>query len=244
VDWAKVEGVVVILIGDRIELAHIPKCGGTWVKAQLEAWRIDWKPLPNPGQHVPPETFCGRESLGCDASSPSVERGVFIRHPVTWFESAWRTMTGRSAWPALRHLPPLFVERAWSPFRLLTYLVGDDDFTKFIRRVVEDEPGLFGRIVETYVGPPGLPRVTWIGYQEALRAHLRHVVVQHWPDAVTGRPEPRANMTSGPTPEWDAGLRRELVARERPVIDRFYGGCSDPTELEVKAKPCYLCEVW
>ena len=146
-------------------------------------------------------------------------RFCFVRNPLDWYESAWRGLS--QGWPARRAIAPLHRERSWSPIRFLTYLAGARDFNEFISTILRDQPGFVSRMYEWYVGPPGYPRIEFVGRMESLAADL-HLILRFlgWngtlPDITA------VNAGEQPRPEWDAGLRAKVEAAEVVGIRRWY----------------------
>lgn len=206
----------------RLLILHIPHTGGTWIKAALSSWGVGFEQADGLGDHNLPEAY----------DHPGVARAVFIRHPVTWLESMWRGHHG--GWPVDRPGTAMVRERYWSPNRLLGRLFGERDFEAFIRRYLEEQPGFVGRMVEWFVGPPGWPKVDFVGRQERLRDHLVELLRKSgWQgEAPPVLPE---NVSTHPLPEWPAGLQERVIAAEQPLLKRFYTYSADPS---------WVGEVW
>lgn len=189
---------------------HAPRCGGTWVKRVLNAADVRMEPARGAGNHNLTERY----------DHPGAYRFTFIRHPLAWYESAWMGL--HSSWPARADVPPLFEERAFSPFRLLSRNCSAAAFPDFIQAVLEHEPGFWTRMVEWYVGPPGAPKVNAVGRQEALAAHLATILGKvGWQGLLPERG--RENAGEGERPAWPEGLKRDLLAAEAAGVRRWYG---------------------
>ena len=188
---------------------HIPKAGGTWVKAALAASGLRCEPAGGAGDHQLP-----------DAYRKAGKRFAFVRHPLTWLESAWRGLHG--SWPNRRDVPPLHRERTWSPIRNLTYLAGDADFNGFVETLLANQPGFVTRMYEAYIGPPGYPRVDWVGRKESLGADLQTILTGlGWRGSLAIVP-PANEGPPGPAPVWHPVLQSRFLAAERPSVLRWY----------------------
>lgn len=205
---------------------HVPRTGGTWVKAAVEAAGIRTEHAKGCGSHNLPERYSDQGFRFC-----------FIRHPLAWYESVWHGF--HSVWPQGRESPALFTERAFSPIRLLTRTCGEREFPDFIRAVLGRQPGFWTRMCEWYVGAPGVPKVDAVGRQEALASHLHAILAK-----VGFRGDlpavPRQAASEGPfQASWDANLRDELLASEATGLRRWYPGWPI-----VPAEPDFMGETW
>ena len=177
---------------------------------------------------------------------------AFVRHPVTWYESwfACHQRYGQAAagpWPELRPVPERWGDSDWPTNRLPTgmasfHAVLDDcqvaSFPGFVRRCLEYRPGFVSRMYEHYLGghngegPPRSDSVRcdgdnlyFTGRQESLAGDLAATLTLLGLDGDKVRDVPPVNVSARP-PEikWDAGVLREIIAAEKPAIDRFYNG--------------------
>lgn len=206
----------------RLLLLHIPHTGGTWIKAALSSWGVAFEQADGPGEHNLPDAY----------NHPEVARAVFIRHPVTWLESMWRGH--HAGWPVDRPGSAMVRERHWSPNRLIGRLFGERDFPVFIKRYLDEQPGFVGRMVEWFAGPPGFPKVDFVGRQERLGEHLVALLRYYgWAGETTE--VPRANVAEHPLPDWNDEFKARVIAAEQPMLKRFY---------TYSEGPAWVGEVW
>jgi len=179
---------------------HVPKCAGTWIATTLSASGLVCVPACGVGTHNLPSAY-----------SNNARRFMFVRNPLSWYESAWRGL--QSGWPQLREIAPLQKERSWSPIRYLTYLVGARDFSTFCSNIINDQPGFCSRMFEWYAGPPGSPQVDFVGRSEFARQDLQTVLEWlGWNGKLAEVPP--ANVGLAPSPIWDESQRLEISRRE------------------------------
>lgn len=205
-------------------ILHLPRTGGTWIKGALSSWGVAFEPAEGLGEHNLPEAY----------EHPRAHRAVFVRHPIAWLESVWRGC--HASWPSRKESTALMRERYWSPMRVLSNLVSEPEFIWFQKRIVEEQPGLVSRMVEWFVGPPGWPKVDFVGRQEHLAAHLEQLLRRYgWAGAV--KEVPRIGVGENPAPDWNDDLKARVLAAEQPMLRRFY---SDPENHS----PAWTGEVW
>lgn len=116
---------------------HIPKTGGSWITAVLEESGLGHR------VHSVRADVTVRHGLPADLPEARF-RFLFVRHPVSWYESWWKYQAGR--WIA-------FEQDRWHPQRMLQPCAADD-FGQFVRNCLEREPAYVTRLYEWYVGPP------------------------------------------------------------------------------------------
>lgn len=189
---------------------HIPKTGGTWVKAVLQESGIECQPAVVAGSHNLPWRH---------EHPPAVRKFCFVRHPVTWVESIWRAL--HQSWPLLNASPVIYDERAFSPIRLLTRTCGERDFPDFIQSLLSREPAFVTRMFEWYIGPRGAPLVNMVGRMEHLKNDLAKIL------AALGHESPLAdlpaeNVGTGESVAWGDSDRLRFLAAEAGAIRRFY----------------------
>lgn len=186
---------------------HVPKAAGTWVATVMDASGIKCEPAKGVGTHNLPSAYSDRG-----------RRFMFVRNPMTWYESAWRGL--HSSWPQKQEVRPLQRERSWSPIRYLTYLAGEADFESFIQTILDEQPGFCSRMFEWYAGPPGAPQVDFVGRAEHAREDLSTILKWlGWSGELAD--VPKANEGTGDRPSWSVAQRGEIEIREF-AIDRWY----------------------
>jgi hypothetical protein len=189
---------------------HVPKTAGTWVKAAVVASDIPWEHARSPGSHNLPGAH----------DHPGARKFCFVRHPISWVESAWRGL--HTSWPQQRAVAPLHAEQAWSPIHYLTYFAGASNFVEFIDTLLKEQPGFVSRMFEWYVGPPGAPQVDFVGRAEYAANDLAVIMRRLGWERELVLP-PRKNESPHPPPAWPQDLFNRFVAAEAPAIKRWYG---------------------
>lgn len=199
---------------------HVPKAGGTWVREALAASGIRTLPAGGVGEHNLP-----------DAYAVKGRRFAFVRNPVDWYESAWRGLS--QGWPARREVAALHRERSWSPIRFLTYLAGERDFGGFCETILREQPGFASRMFEWFIGPPGYPKVEFVGRMESLAADLAAILRWLGWEGVLADVS-AANAAEQPRPTWEPGLRNRITAAESFGLSRWYAGAASPFRITVE----------
>ena len=139
----------------------------------------------------------------------------FVRHPLSWYESWWRYMCGRSGsnWAMETDLV------AWHPCAALREL-GDADFNQFVRNVIEVHPGFVTQLYGRYIDDS----TTFVGKQEHLVDDLlRALSMLNVPcDESLIRSHKRVNVSPGRAEiNWDSELRAEVERLEYAGMVRF-----------------------
>lgn len=137
------------LYSDRLCFAHIPKCGGTWVRKVLEDQGMKITQEFGGNHHPAPEgpwtTF------------------TFVRHPATWLASWW-AHEQRHGWPDDGPLPESFNRDGIYEKMILTCgQFRSDDFNKFACDLEQAHPGFVGKFFREFTA-----NCDYIGRQETL----------------------------------------------------------------------------
>lgn len=122
-----------MLVGKGWAFIHIPKCGGTTIRAVLQGREVaDYLPM------IPDQTVDHRFHW-LSHCRPRGEVFTVVRKPHRWLLSYWnmRSKEERKPWRAL--------DRLWS-----------DDPDEFIQRVAREQPGYIGRMFHAYMPWPGI----------------------------------------------------------------------------------------
>ena len=209
---------------------HVPKTGGSWVRAVLEELDLADYELGHAHGDMDHVSFyakfaSGRQYLkylirkkllGQIRRTPeeSYYRFCFVRHPVSWYESWWRYNADRG-WPEWGDRGDV---TRWHPNADLNGL-GADEFNAYVRRVIGRYPGyvtdLFGGYTKS---------CDFVGKQEnlvtdlvAVLAHLGVAVDEQKLRSIT-----RSNTSDSEREvEWDPDLLREVERLEYAGIVRY-----------------------
>jgi hypothetical protein len=217
-----------LLLHDDAIFLHVPKTGGMWVSAVLRdlgavrcrvaSKHADMDRVLNCARRYP-----GRYLEAVVKAGPLWQRRAraafkfcFVRHPLAWYESYWAFTRARgwNAWGVNGR-----GRQRWHPNALLDGL-GDDDFNRFVRNVLERCPGYVTRLYGWYA----TPEIDFVGKQEHLADDLAKVLrlIGRDFDERRLRAEPRVNTSDrSQTPAWDPVLKREVASTESAVLERF-----------------------
>jgi hypothetical protein len=121
---------------------HIPKTGGTWVKAALEAARVPIRAINIGDNSHPGINYCPQD---CHF------RFSFVRHPLALYRSYWQYK----------------MTIGWDDANLLDSLCSSTNFYHFVDKVVAHFPGIYSKNLQNYIGTPEHP-IEFIGRYENL----------------------------------------------------------------------------
>ncbi len=219
------------------ELLHIPKTGGSWVTSVLEANGLvsglrghshadyDRNLLRSAMTERHHLREAGRllrnrlvKRLRTKQASDSVQpfRFCFVRHPLSWYESWWKYMKGRSwhDWGTQNS------STDWHPNAILNGL-GSDSFNEFVWNVVKVRPGYVSELFFSYTKPG----IGFIGKTENLREDLRYVLdrLGHPYDKNTIFDSKASNVSKIDASEiqWDHDLKQVVMRLELPALVHF-----------------------
>jgi hypothetical protein len=199
---------------DRLLYLHVPKTGGHWTLAAMEAAGIV---LQHEGgtrhatlEHVSPRD---RFTFG------------FVREPLSWYASWWRHC---------QVIDPTWRERGRQfPDAAHVYFV-DQPFERYVEAVLDQAPGYLSGYYRRFVGPPEAP-ISFVGRYERLTDDLvralREAGVSFDEDALRAvRPinaaESAANAEGSCMPEtpieFPAQLVNDVRHAEHEIYERFY----------------------
>jgi hypothetical protein len=196
---------------------HLPKTGGTWVTRALAAGGVPTTRLPTRNELGP--TIHGTLD---DLPDDGVFTFAFVRHPLDWWRSVWVHR----------------MRYGWNDVSPAERSLRSDDFSEFIRRVIERAPGHATRVFERFVGPANA-QISFVGRYESLADDLVYALrlagEPHDAAALRGTPPTNVGHYQKVTAEYSRELADALVDAERPIVDRFYA--DDPFPEQLLASP-------
>jgi len=191
---------------------HVPKTAGTWVTEVLSKTGFVTKQyVPF---HWPLESLRSMWREQRERQLPFT--WAFVRHPLSWLESAWKYQRGRK-WVDSGPL---------AEFR-------SDVFEDFVRQLLAKRPGHVTGVFESYVGKPG-DKIDYIGRYENLRSDtieaLRRAGEKASVDVI--RRAPPRNVSPPGDVSLPNDLRQAVLESEQGAIQRFYGRSQEQNLLE------------
>lgn len=229
---------------------HIPKTGGSWVKAVLKESGLIEKQLGH--EHANwdrvlfrdryydlglkeiiktkvKNRFIGKLSHG-DCSKETNDKNpfvfCFVRQPLTWYESWWKYMV-KMKWKDWGRINS---KRYWHPNAVLNGL-GSDDFNQFVKNVICTKPGYVSELYGSYTQPG----INFIGKTENIVDDLIKVLqfleLDYNEDFI--RTYKKVNVShSSSTIEWEAELKEMALKMELPALVQ-YGYAEEPIYTEL-----------
>jgi len=188
-----------VLIFKNAVFLHVPKTGGTWVKAAVANAGLDFEECIVDGDPHGDLSYC-----------PFPDRFIFafVREPLSLYRSYWRfKMT--TVWDARN---PFDVECAAPTFE------------GFVDNVLRLEPAWCSRTFEDYVGPP-TGEINFVGRFEALvhdliRA-LRLVGATFDERVIRATPPMNVSSVNPDLAQWSDDLAERVRRSEHSSIRRF-----------------------
>ena len=189
-----------MLIFEKSVFLHVPKTGGTWVKAAVR----------NAG--IPFEEYIVDGDIHGDLSCcPHKDRFIFafVREPLSLYQAYWRFKI-MAGWD---HRNPFDMDCA-AP-----------TFTGFVENVLRLEPGWCSRMFNDYVGRPSVDEVDFIGRYESLTEDLiRALAATGVPfdgRAIRATPPVNVSTVSHELTRWPPELAERVRRSEQDAIRRF-----------------------
>lgn len=224
------------LVNHRALFLHIPRTGGTWVGRALAAAGIEYirryKKRGHYDRCLPVNhLFAGHHWRKYHADTPFCLCWSVVRHPLTYYPSVWRWLRSGSMRPRWNWHPHMTAARLWRPV-----------FGDWVNSLLDQEPSWYTRLVEGYVGPEGGEYCEWIGRTRTLTSDLieglRYCGVELRADQVgVIRGLDRANVSTGESPLWPAGVEERVLHEERALLRRFYGPATMDKRVFIPATP-------
>lgn len=199
-DPTKRETKIATCGNDRLLFVHVPKTGGSWVSAALDAAGVEVEKIgETPHSEIKDLDVRGRFTF------------AFVREPLSWYGSTWNYRR--------KHQPNDWRGRYWQP---IDEWIQNLEFHDFLEKLIEDRPALLSRYYELYVGPPRDP-IDFIGRYENLQEDLILALelAEQGFDEEALRAVAPVN-TSAPTPPCPEEIRDRLVQSEKDAYERFY----------------------
>ena len=189
-------------------ILHIPKTGSDWVRKACQ--RSVQGPIREVGSWHCDLATARIELLGKQQPLPFV--GTFVRHPLTWYRSAWCYWRQTGRFPREKDAPR----------------VESEDFTQFVQNCLTCEPkGYVTSLFRRFVGH-SLGEVSFIGRHENLVNDLITLLTlagEQMDEEALRETSPRNVRGSQPAsefPGYSYALAREVLRAETEVIERFY----------------------
>ena len=221
------------------EFLHIPKTGGSWVEWVLKKNGLIEEYLGQKHATYDLNLFhdrlgTGRELLRTAAGmalkkltdklagrairpdTPPVFRFCFVRHPLAWYESWWKYMTGKG-WDDMGTRNSA---ADWHPNSVLNDL-GSDDFNQFVWNVVREGPGYVSELYFSYTKAG----ISFVGKTESLRRDLARVLdyqtLKYDREHIDDSRPVNVSGTDSHELSWDPSLRQVVEKLELPALIHF-----------------------
>lgn len=147
--------IIIEQSGIRCCFFHIPKTGGIWVEAALNAAGLDWRnaklKFNSTARHATPWMVAEEYDTSF----------TFVRNHRDWYKSWWSFChnIGDGLRPHFR-MNPL----KWHPLNVLVR-PAMSDFQEFLDIAAAEHPAFLTRLYESYIGPDG---AAYIGHVDSL----------------------------------------------------------------------------
>jgi hypothetical protein len=189
-----------VLIFRNAVFLHVPKTGGTWVKAAVANAGIEFDEYIVDGDIHGDLSYC-----------PYKDRFIFafVREPLSLYQAYWRfkIMVG---WDSR------------NPFDMSTQAPA---FESWVEKVLQLEPAWCSRMFEDYVGRTPADQISFIGRYESLTDDLvralRMAGMSFTEQAIRATPPVNVSNVSHELTRWSPDLAGRVRNSERRAIDRF-----------------------
>ncbi len=189
-----------MLILKNAVFLHVPKTGGSWVKAAIRNAGIDAEEYIVDGDLHGDLSYC-----------PFPERFVFafVREPLSLYESYWRFKTAG----------------AWDTRNPFDMECGAPTFAAFVDNVLRLEPAWCSRMFEDYVGRTPADEVDFVGRFESLADDLVRALqlsgTTFDEQRVRATPPINVSTVTRERARWTPELATRVSASEQRAILRF-----------------------
>lgn len=197
---------------------HLPKTGGTFIKKVFKELGI--KTHEN---FIVPDKVAKFHAYPHQIKYNYNYSFVFVRHPVSWYESFWKFTLPKIQKGPKRWWIPSWVNSEWHCLREIEDCVSDN-FQEFISNIIKSNPGYLTRVYENFVGPAAHHYVDFVGKNENLAQDLLKVL-NHLEYDVSLKDITsieKQNVSEGPKPEWRESDKEKIMYLEQGILKRFY----------------------
>jgi hypothetical protein len=191
-----------VLIFKNAVFLHVPKTGGTWVKAAVTNAAIEFEEYIVDGDVHGDLSYC-----------PFRDRFIFafVREPLSLYASYWRFK----------------VSGGWDPRNPFDVDCAAPSFVGFVENVLRLEPAWCSRMFEDYVGPR-TDEIGFVGRFESLVDGLVRALQMSGETfderAIRDTPPSNVNSVNPTLATWPCDLAQMVRHSEREAIQRFgYG---------------------
>lgn len=206
-----------IIVNNDVLFLHVPRTGGSFITKLL---RKRWGVTQLSSRNMP--EYYGHALIGHFGDLQRYRfTFAFVRHPVSWVESIWKFIQSRKyPWRPFKKS----LHGRWHPWDILLSYEADE-FLDWIHNIIRNEPGLFTRMTEWFVGPPDSRLIDFIGRYDTLHADIcTALTLARLPDPPS-LADVQAMEPVSPRPgvvEWQIDSLNAFKQSERVLIKRFW----------------------
>ena len=189
-----------VLIFKNAVFLHVPKTGGTWVKAAVSNADIEFEEYLVDGDIHGDLSYCRFRDRFIFA---------FVREPLSVYQSYWRfkTMVG------------------WDPRNPFDMDCAAPTFDTFVENVLRLEPAWCSRMFEDYVGRTVADEISFVGRYEALADDLVRALgmigASFDEAALRATPPVNVSTVSRELTQWSPELEARVKRSEERALLRF-----------------------
>jgi hypothetical protein len=193
-----------MLILNNAVFLHVPKTGGSWIKAAITNAGIDYEEHLVDGDPHGDLSYC-----------PCRDRFTFafVRDPLSLYRSYWRFKMGQFR-----------MTTEWDCRNPFDVACAAPTFTGFVENVLRLEPAWCSRAFEDYVGPP-TREIDFVGRFEYLMADLVRALYRSRTPfderAIRNTPPINVSTVDAGLAQWSDALAQRVRRSEQDAILRF-----------------------